>query len=81
MPRLDQSGPSAPTRARNDSHVRRSLCSADGDQATSAAAAMRGNAISSMSSRVRIVSVHIGASTPRMSASVTPSMTAAGSHE
>ena len=81
MPRLDHSGPSAPTLARKESHVRRSLPEGPGDQATSAAAAMRGNAIWSMSSRVRIVSAHIGASTPRMSASVTPSITEAGSHE
>ena len=45
MPRLVHSGPSAPTRSRNDSQVRRSLAPVAGDHAASAAAAMRGKAI------------------------------------
>ena len=70
MPRLVHSGPSAPTRSRNDAQVRRSLAPVAGDQPISAAAAMRGKAMTSMSASVRIVSVHSGASTPRMSALV-----------
>src|SRR6266508_3836184 len=62
MPMTVHRGPCAPRRSLNVSQ----LCVDQGDQPSSAMAGRRGKAMNSMLSSVTIVSVHSGASTPRI---------------